>query len=52
MLLGTLCASLFRNLLKRRGVNRAGTGQRGGINRAGERVLRAVYGSRFSNMDF
>ena len=52
MFLGTLCASLFRNLLKRRGVNRAETGRGGGINRAGGRVLRAVYGSRFFNMDF
>ena len=52
MLLGTLGASLLRNLLigqwtiaKRqdRGVSRAGKGR--GINRAGEGVLRAGYGN-------
>ena len=50
MLLGTLGASLLGNLLTDRGVNRAGKG--GGINRAGEGVLRAGYGSRSSKMDF
>ena len=52
MLLGTLGASLLRNLLigqwtiaKRqdRGVSRTGKGR--GINRAGEGVLRAGYGN-------
>ena len=50
LLLGTLRASLLRNLLTGRGVNRPGKGR--GINRAGERVLRAGYGSYSSKMDF
>ena len=41
MLLGTLGASLLRNLLTGRGVNRAEKGR--GINRAGKGVLRAGY---------
>ena len=59
MLLGTLGASLLRNILKSRGaipkshgrgINRARKGQ--GINRADEGIVRASYGSRFSKMDF
>ena len=50
ILLDTLGASLFENLLTGRGVNRAGKGQ--GINRAGEGIVRAGYGNRFSKMDF
>ena len=46
VLLGTLGASFFGNLLTGRGVNRAG------INRAGEGVLRTGYGHRSSKMDF
>ena len=45
ILLGTLDSSLSGNLLTGRGVNR-------GINREGEGVLRAGYGSRSSKMDF
>ena len=48
MLLGTLGATLLRNLLTARGVDRAGKGR--GINRAGEGVLRAGYGN--NKMDF
>ena len=47
MLLGTLGASLLGNLLKGRRIYRAGKGKE--INRAGEGVLRAGYGSK---MDF
>ena len=47
MLLGTVGASLLRNLLTGQGVNRAGKGK--GINRAGERIVRAGYGNK---MDF
>ena len=47
MLLGTLGASLLRNLLTGRGINRAGKGK--GINRAGEGILRAGSGNK---MDF
>ena len=56
MLLGTLSASLLRNLLTVRGINRARKGR--GINRAGEGTLvtrqgrgiaRAGYGSRSSD---
>ena len=47
MLLGTLGASLLRNLLTGRGINRAGKDK--GINRAGEGILRAGYGNK---MDF
>ena len=46
MLLGTLGASLLGNILTGPGVNRVGKGR--GINRAGEGVIRAGYGSRFS----
>ena len=52
MFLGTLGASLLGNILTSRGVNSAGKGRRRGINRAGEGVLRAGYGSRSSKMDF
>ena len=47
MLLGTLGASLLGNLLTGKGIYRAGKGK--GINRVGERVLRAGYGNK---MDF
>ena len=47
MLLVTLGASLLLNLLTGRGVNRAGKGK--GMNRAGERIVRAGYGIK---MDF
>ena len=52
ILLGTLVASLLGNLLKVRGINRAGKGQGRGINRAGEEILRAGYGRCSSKMDF
>ena len=42
MLLGTLGASLLRNLLPGRGIYRAGKGR--GINRAGEGIVRAGKG--------
>ena len=45
MLLGTLGASLLRNLLTGKGVNKKGKG----INRAGEGIIRAGEGN---NMDF
>ena len=41
MLLGTLGARLLRNLLTEKG-----------INRAGERIVRAGYGDHSSKMDF
>ena len=41
MLLGTLGVSLLGNLLTGRGINRAGEG-----------IVRAGYGSRSSKMDF
>ena len=44
MLLGTLGASLLRNLLSGKGINKKGKG----INRAGEGIVRAGEG----NMDF
>ena len=47
MLLGTLGASLLRNLLTSKGIKREGKGR--GINRASEGVLRAGYGNK---MDF
>ena len=47
MLLGTLGAILLGNLLAGKGTYRAGKGK--GINRAGEGIVRAVYGN---NMDF
>ena len=50
MLLDTLGASFFGNLLTGRGINRAGKGR--GINRAGEEVVSVGYGSRSSKMDF
>ena len=52
MLLGTLCASLLRNLLTRKRIHRAGKGK--GINRAGEEIVRAGYGrpSHNNKMDF
>ena len=58
MLLGTLGASLSGNILtgrgaivktQRRGVNLAGKGK--GINRAGERVLRAGYGNNKTDFE-
>ena len=59
MLLGTLGASLFGNLLtgpgaieksQGREVNRVGKGR--GVNKAGEGVLRAGYGSLSSKIGF
>ena len=50
MLLGTLGSSLLGNLLTDWGIKRAGKGR--GINRAGEGIVRAAYGSRSSKMDF
>ena len=44
LILGTLVASLLRNLLTGPGINRAGKGR--GINIAGEGVLRAGYGNK------
>ena len=49
MLLSTLSASLLRNILAGKGINRAGEDR--GKNRAGQGVIRAVYGSRSSKMD-
>ena len=49
-LLGTLGASLFGDLLKGKGLHRAGKGK--GINRAAEGILRAGYGNSNSKMDF
>ena len=49
MLLGTLHASLLGNLLTGRGIYRAGKGKGKGINRAGERLLRAGYGRHSSS---
>ena len=46
MLLGTLGASLLVNLLRGKGINRAGKGIGKAINRAGEGVLRVGYDSR------
>ena len=48
MLLGTLGASLWGNLLTGKGIYRAGKGK--GVNRAGERIVRAGYGN--NKMDF
>ena len=59
MLLGILGARLLENLLTGKGINRAGKGRL--INRAGDGalgrrqgrgILRAVYGSHSSKMDF
>ena len=47
MLLCTIGASLLGNLLKGRGVNRAGKSK--GINRAGEGIVRARYGNNKMN---
>ena len=47
MLLGTLGASLLGNLLTGQGIYRAGKSK--GLNRAGEGIVRAGYGSK---MDF
>ena len=52
MLLGTLGASLLRNLLTDKGVYRASQGRGKGINRAGEGVARAGYRSSSNKMDF
>ena len=61
MLSGTLGASLLGNISAGRVIDRAGKGQRRGINRAGEGALamrqgrwivRAGYGSHSSKMDF
>ena len=45
MFLGSLGASLLRNLLPGKGINRARKGR--GINGAGEGVLRAGYGKKW-----
>ena len=50
MLLGTLGASLVRNILSGRGA--IATSQGRGINRAGEGVVRAGYGNKNNKMDF
>ena len=50
MLLGTLGASLLGNLLNEKGIYRAGKSK--GINRAGEGIVRAGYGTDSSKMDF
>ena len=56
MLLGTLGARLLGNLLTGKGIYRAAKGE--GINRAGERIVRAGYGrpsssaSHNNKMDF
>ena len=47
MLLDTLGASLWGNLLTGKGIYRAGKGK--GINRAGEGVLRVGYGRPLSS---
>ena len=46
----TVGASLLGNLLTCKGISRAGKGR--GINRAGEGIVTASYGSRSSKMDF
>ena len=50
MLLGTLGASLLRNILAGRGVNKAGKGR--GMNRAGEEIVRTGYGNKNNKVDF
>ena len=50
MLLGTLGASLQGNILAGKGVIAKSKRQGQGINRAGERVVRAGYGNK--KMDF
>ena len=52
MLLGTLGASLLGNLLTGKVVYRAGKVWGKGINRAGQGILRAGYGSSNNKMDF
>ena len=53
MLLGTLGASLLRNLLTGKEIYRAGKGKGKGVLRASEGVLRAGYGRPLQNkMDF
>ena len=52
MLLGILGASLLGNLLIGKKIYKAGIGKDKGINRAGERVLRAGYGNNNSKIDF
>ena len=47
MLLGTLGASLLRNLWTWKGIYRAGKGK--GITRAGEEIVRAGYDRPFSS---
>ena len=47
-LLGTLGASLLGDVLIGKRVYRAGKGKGKGINRAGEGVLRAGYGSKMN----
>ena len=49
MLLGTLAASLLGNILSDWGINRPSKGR--GINRAGERILRAGYGNKNNKMN-
>ena len=49
MILGTLGASLLRNLLTGKGIYRAGKGK--GINRAGGGIVRAGYGNNNNKMD-
>ena len=50
MLLGTLGATLLRNLLAVNGIYRPGKSK--GINRAGEGIVRAAYGNHSSKIDF
>ena len=50
MLLGTLGASFFGNLLPGKGIYKAGKGK--GINRGAEGIVRAGYGNHSSKMDF
>ena len=48
MLLGTLGASLLRNILAGKGINKKGRE----IKRAGEGIVRAGYGNKNNKMDF
>ena len=50
MLLGILGASLLGNVLSGQGAIAASQGR--GVNRAGERVVRAGYGNKNNKMDF
>ena len=53
MLLGTLDASLLGNLLTGPGIYSAGKDKGKGVLRAGEGILKAVYGNSLQNkMDF